>query len=91
MEEGQNSVYRLAGHHFEVVHSLDIERALRTELDLNSSTEEPLNTGVVPFLKVIELYIQTSGKKIHMDLSENKYTWWNTEYLALNYPLFSKA
>ena len=66
MEEGQNSVYRLAGHHFEVVHSLDIERALRTELDLNSSTEEPLNTGVVPFLKVLELYIQTSGKK---------YTW----------------
>ena len=53
MEEGQNSVYRLAGHHFEVVHSLDIVRALRTELDLNSSTEEPLSTGVVPFLKVL--------------------------------------
>ena len=55
MEEGQNSVYRLAGHHFEVVHSLDIERALKTELDLNSSTEEPLSTGVVPFLEVLEI------------------------------------
>ena len=51
MEEGQNSVYRFVGHHFEVVHCLDIERALKTELDLNSSTEEPLSTGVVPFLK----------------------------------------
>ena len=68
MEEGQNSVYRLAGHHFEVVHSLDIERALRTELDLNSSTEEPLSTGVVPFLKVLEIYNSNI-------MSEKKYTW----------------
>ena len=68
MEEGQNSVHRLAGHHFELVHSLDIERALRTELDQNSSTEEPLSTGVVPFLEVLDIY--------HSNImSGKKYTW----------------
>ena len=68
MEEGQNSVHRLAGQHFEVVHSLDIVRALRTELDLSSSTEEPLSTGVVPFLEVLDIY--------HSNIMSGKrYTW----------------
>ena len=78
MEGEQDSVCRAVVHNFEVAQNKDVERALATELDLNSSTEDPLSTGVVPFLKVLKIY-------------KNKHTWWNTEYLALNYPLFSKA
>ena len=69
MGEGQNSVYRLAGHHFELVHSLDIERALRTELDLNFSTEEPLSTEV---LEIYNLNIM-SGKNTHRSIRKQIY------------------
>ena len=62
MEGEQDSVCRAVVHNFEVAQNLDVERALTTELDLNSSTEDPLSTGVVPFLKVLKIYI--SRKKI---------------------------